>query len=196
MNKKLLFGLAGLGLLLILTACGTNNSAPTTADSGKANRRPDYGQPKTPPEIRGLVKSVVGNEATILKIDQFQRGATTTTTSTTADTRTPNLSLGGTTGGQGRGGFSGEGGRPQGGGNNSTTDRTAMLERIKAMSTGEEKVIIPVGIQMLKADSNSTSKQRTMVEATINDITADKMVTIWLDATVTDKKVASFVMIN
>ena len=64
------------------------------------------------------------------------------------------------------------------------------------MSTGEEKVIIPVGIQMLKADPNNTGKQRTMVEATISYITADKMVTIWLDATVTDKKVASFVMIN
>ncbi len=219
MNKKLLLGIAGLGSLLILSACGTNttvsnnstNSAVKTPQgSGPNNRRPDYGQPTTTPEVRGLVKAIAGNEVDILKIDQQQRASSTDATANGAasSTRTQTLSLGGTGAGaggnrQGGGGFGyagGGGNRPGGaggpGGASSSTDRTAMLARIKAMSTGEEKVIIPVGIKMLKSDPNSTGKNRTMVEATLSDITADKMVTIWLDNTITIKKVASFVMIN
>jgi hypothetical protein len=219
MNKKLTFGVAIIGLSLVLTACGTtkaptaSSSSPTATGGGPNNRRPDYGQPSTPPEIRGLVKSVVGNEITVLKIDQTQRTASSTASSTNqnaATSGTPTLSLGGSTGGRqggGGGGFAGGGARQGGGGGfagaggavggtNSATDRTAMIARLTAMSTGEEKVIIPIGIKMLKADPNSTGKQRTMVEATISDVTADKMLTIWLDPSVTDKKVAEFVLIN
>lgn len=209
MNKKLILSMACFGLVLTLSACGTTQTPTVAGNNNPApgtNRRPDYGQPKTQPEIRGLVKSVIGNEVIILKIDRPQ-GATSTATSTASGTKTPILSLtGGTgdTGGRPAGGFAGGGNRPggqgglggPGGGTNTATDRTAMLERMKAMSTGEEKVIIPVGIQMLKSDSSNTGKQRSMVEATISDITADKSLTIWLDASVSDKKVASFVMIN
>ena len=204
MNKKLLFGTAGLGLLLILSACSTSsaptatgsNGAPAPAKGGQG-RRPDYGQPATPPEIRGLVKSIVGNEVDILKIDQPQRATSTdATTGSASSTRTPSLSLGGSGRGQGGGGYMGGGGRGGASGNSSSTDRAAMIARLEAMSTGEEKVIIPVGIKMLKADPNSTGRQRTMIEATLSDINADKMLTIWLDNSVTDKKVASFVMIN
>lgn len=209
MNKKLILGMACFGLVLTISACGTAKTPTVAGNNSSVSRRPDYGQPATQPEIRGLVKSVVGNEVTVLKIDRPQ-GATSTATSTASDTKTPMLSLTGGTGGAGAGGrpaggFAGGGNRPggpaggtggPGGGTNTATDRTAMLERMKAMSTGEEKVIIPVGIQMLKADSSNTGKQRAMVEATISDITADKSLTIWLDASITDKKVASFVMIN
>lgn len=199
MNKKLIFGTASLGLLLVLSACGTAKTPPATGSvDANNNRRPDYGQPNTQPEIRGLVKTIVGNEVTILKIDRPQQPATSTATSTESGTKTPSLSLGGTTGDRQGGGFIGGGGRPNGGqdSGNTATDRTAMLERMKAMSTGEEKVIIPVGIKMLKADPNNTTKQRNMVEASISDVTADKSLTIWLDSSITDKKVASFVMIN
>lgn len=200
MNKKLILSMACFGLVLTLSACGTTQTPTVTDNNSFAPRRPDYGQPKTQPEIRGLVKSVIGNEVTILKIDRPQE-ATSTATSTESGAKTPILSLtGGTgdTGGRPAGGFAGGGNRPggQGGGTNTETDRTAMLARMKAMSTGEEKVIIPVGIQMLKSDSSNTGKQRSMVEATISDITADKSLTIWLDTSVSDKKVASFVMIN
>ena len=209
MKKKLLLVAAGLGSLLILSACGTSatpttssaNSTPSTPNGqgGPNNRRPDYGQPATPPEIRGLVKSIVGNQVDILKIDQPQRASSTDANTAASSTRTQALSLGGAASGRGQGGgFGGYGGGRQGGGQGAgtTTDRTAMLARIKAMSTGEEQVIIPVGIKMLKADPNSTGRSRTMIEATLSDVTADKMITIWLDNSVTDKKVASFVMIN
>lgn len=193
MKKKLIFGSACLGLVLVLSACGTaTNSTQNAKGTGEArpDRRPDFGQPKTQPEIRGVVKSAVGNEVTVLKIDQPQR-ATSTATSTSGTTG--RLNVGGGTRSGGMGGFGG--GRPggEGGSGSATTDRTALLAQIKAMSTGEEKFIIPVGIKMLKASTDGT---RTMVEANISDVTADKMITVWLDASVTDKKVASFVLIN
>jgi methyl coenzyme M reductase subunit C len=78
-------------------------------------------------------------------------------------------------------------------GANSETDRATLMAQMKAMSTGEETITIPVGIKMLKA---GTDNPRSMVEANISDVTADKMITVWLDSSVTDKKVASFVLIN
>jgi hypothetical protein len=200
MNKKLIFGSTCLGLVLVLSACGTtnyvggvnNNPGLNEAGVNRPDRRPDFGQPKTMPEVRGLVKSVVGTEVAILKIEQAQRGSSTPTSTETTARRTA-LSLGGSGAPTGRGGMGGFGGGRPDENNNSTTDRTALLAQMKAMSTGEEKVVIPVGIKMLKTSNDGT---RTMVEANISDITADKMITIWLDASVTDKKVASFVLIN
>ena len=198
--------ISSLFLLLLapflLAACSSGVPKTDNSDNPSTKterpRRPDFGQPETQPEIRGIVKSVVGNEVTVLKIDQPQgMGMATSTDAKATSTRPVSLNFGGTSGG-GRGGVPG-GNRPQGDrpeGDNSTANRAAMLEKIKAMSTGEEKVIIPIGIKMLKADSSSTGKQRTMAEATISDVAADKMITVWLNNSITDKKVASFVMIN
>lgn len=187
MNKKLIFSSACLGLILVLSGCGTSSQTSNQVE-GRPDRRPDFGQPKNQPEIRGVVKSTIGNEVTVLKVDMPQR-ASSTATSTASSTR--RLSLGSSQDGPGGGmGMRMGGGRP---GENSSTDRETLMAQIKAMSTGEEKVVIPVGIKMLKA---GTEDSRSMVEANISDITADKMITIWLNASVTDKKVASFVLIN
>lgn len=196
MNKKLIFGFACLGLILTLSACGLNNAGNATKNENNAprpDRMPDFGQPKTQPEIRGVVKSVVGNEVTVLKIDQPQR-ATSTATSTDASTRKNALSLNGSANRDAQGGtrMGMGGGRPgQNGG--TETDRATLMAQMKAMSTGEETITIPVGIKMLKA---GTDDPRSMVEANISDVTADKMITVWLDSSITDKKVASFVLIN
>ena len=199
-------------LLLVLTGC--SSSAPAS-NGGQANnqnpagqpgpRRPDFGQPQRQPDIRGVVKSIVGNEATILKVDTNFRQASSTpdngsggASTTRSATR---LSLGGTGGGAGGGrggaggGFGGPGG-PGGPGGGGASNRAAMIAQLEAMSTGEDTVIIPVGIKMLKPDASSTTGKRTMVEATLADITPDKIITIWLNTAVTDKKVADFVLIN
>lgn len=187
MKKKLILGLACLGLTLTLSACGTAVKKDEAANY-RPNRRPDFGQPSSQPEIRGLVKSIIGNEATVLKIDQPQRGLASTTATSTANTRRATSFTAGTRGGDMRapGGQTGAAGT-------ASTDRTALLEQLKEMSTGEEIITIPVGIKMLKADTNNP---KTMVEASIADITADKMITVWLNPAVTDKKVADFIMIN
>jgi hypothetical protein len=49
---------------------------------------------------------------------------------------------------------------------------------------------------MLKSSVNADTNKREMVEATLADITADKFITIWLNTSVTDKKVADFILIN
>lgn len=169
-------------------------------------RMPDFGQPDKKANVRGVVKSILGNEITIIKIDmQSGRASSTpekvenTTDINSSDTPRPAISLSGAGAEGGRGDMRarGTGGPGSFGGGQSSTSRADMLERIKAMSSGEEKIIIPVGIKMLKPNTESGSNNSTkMVEATLADITADKMLTIWLDTSVTDKKVAEFVLIN
>ena len=209
MKRKIAIFSASLALLFVLSACGTsvantkNNAQPGQQDSqgnpsGRGRNTPDYGQPKRTADVRGVVKSIIGNEATVLKMDipSGERNASSTPSGTSSSTRpaisltgTGNVPSGGTRGG---GNFRGPGGAGEGG----TTDRAAMLAELKKMSTGEEKVIIPVCIQMLKSSVDTTTKKRSMIEATLEDITADKMITIWLNASVTDKKVAEFILIN
>lgn len=205
-----------LALLLVLSGCsqsvkqndgrtsqgdnrGNQEEGSASADRGdtrNSRRMPDFGQPQRQPDIRGLVKSIVGNEVTILKVDMGQRRASSTPE---AGTSTDNkegasLSLGGPgAGGRmpagGPGGFGGPGEQPE-------NNRANMLEELKKISTGEEKITIPVGIQMLKASRDGSAKKMEMVEASLSDITADKMVTVWLNSQISDKKVAEFVLIN
>lgn len=196
-------------MLFILTACSkplvSNRTVQNKTDNPETSgtrgpRMPDFGQPNREADIRGIVKSIIGNEATILKVDmKGGRGAgvassTKTGADNTSETRqAPAVSLNGTRtpGDQGGRNFSGGQGGP-----GATTDRAAMLENLKAMSTGEETVLIPVGIQMLKSSLDSNTKTGTMVEASLSDIVSDKSITIWLNSSVTDRKVAEFVLIN
>ena len=213
MKKLLLF----IGLIVvpvfILTGCtklGVNNdsnsSNPSDQTNGinpgrnNGNRRPDFGQPDREADIRGIVKSIIGNEVDILKVDIGARrmASSTATGQMNTNQEKPSVSLtGGIIPGGGAGGPRGD--RAPGGGDfgeRSTTDRVAMIAKLKEMSTGEEKVIIPVGIKMLKSSISSTGKQPEMVEASLSDITSDKNITIWLNADISDKKVAEFVLIN
>ena len=202
-------------LLFVLTGCSKNsqtpnqtqvpsNDQPATAGKPGRMRMPDFGQPNRQADIRGVVKSIVGNSVTVLKIDMGsfrQGGQGGATSSTSTDKTAPAISLSGTTtgsrGGNGGGRMGGGGFGGQGGPGGQTAEtRAQMLEKLKAMSTGEETVIIPVGIQMLKPSTDAATNKRTMVEATLDDITSDKTITIWLNTAVTDKKVADFVLIN
>lgn len=168
-------------------------------DNARAGRRmPDFGQPQRQPDIRGLVKSIVGNEATVLKIDMGQRQASSTPEMGTSTKEGAALSFGNPNSPGGRMPAGGPGGPGGFGGPGEQTEnsRVKMLEELKKISTGEEKIILPVGIQMLKSSRNDETKKMEMVEASLSDITADKTVTIWLNAQITDKKVAEFVLIN
>jgi hypothetical protein len=205
MKKKLFLFFGLLGSLLVLSACSPQQKSQTPAD-GKSPagnqqgddrmRRPDFGQPDRPADIRGLVKSIVGNEATVLKLDMGANRASSTPENKSGSTtdKTARLSLGGSqamrTGGPG--GMGGAG-RP---GEQDSDTRAQMLAKLKEMSTGEEKIIIPVGIKMMKPSSDAASGRREMVEATLADVTSDKNIIVWLNASISDKKVADFVIIN
>ena len=189
MKKAFIFPAFFLALALVLTGCAKSSQTPGQAVGGSnrpgQTRMPDFGQPDRRADVRGVVKSIVGNEVTILKIEMPNRGASSTSdqtagTKNSGSTASPAISLSGGTargnaGGRSGAGFAGGSGGP--GGTMDTQARAQMLERLKAMSTGEEKIIIPVGIKMLKADTSNN--KRTMVEATLADITADKSLTIW-----------------
>jgi len=203
---------ASLAILLVLAGCvskpsvsmiNQNQSDSKAVKRGEPRngRMPDFGQPERPADLRGVVTAVVGNEATILKIalNQGRRPSSTEPNISSSTSGAPTLSLNGNAnrarGGQGN--FGGPGG-PEGGpgmGDSSTTNRASMLANLKAMSTGQEKIIIPVGIKMMKSETDATGK-RTMIEASLTDIIADKMITVWLNTSVTDKKIADFILIN
>jgi hypothetical protein len=178
---------------------GGQAGGPLTAAGGV--RRPDFGQPQKPADLRGVVTAVVGNQVTILKIAVTggQRGASSTPgtadASSSSASRTPALSLG--TDGGSRGAFRGGQGGPTGpGGPDSTSNRATMIAQLKAMSTGSETITIPVGIKMMKFGEDPDTQKKIVEEATLGDIATDKMITVWLDGSVTDQKTASFVLIN
>jgi len=214
MKRVIILSVLLFACLITLSACSKNpvatggnnqNNTSTTGAKvagGRGSRMPDFGQPARPADIRGIVKSITGNEADILLVDlKGGRGGNASSTpgsnnNASGTRQTPSVSLNGTGGGGGRGfgGYGGGGGGGQGG-QGGTTDRAAMIARLKAMSTGEDTVIIPVGIKMLKSGTDANNK-RTMVEASLSDVVSDKTITIWLNSSVTDKKVAEFVLIN
>jgi hypothetical protein len=177
--------------VLILTGCANKNTQLNTAG---ARRMPDFGQPERQPDVSGIVKTVTGNEVTILKLE-FPGGArgiaSTTESGGNSEQKKVSLNL---SGGQRMGGGPG-----MMGGRNSRTQNVdseaEMLEKMKEMSTGEETIVIPVGVKMLKSDSENNLKQPQMIEANIGDLAVNKMLRVWLDESATDKKVASFVMI-
>jgi hypothetical protein len=219
-NSKRIFILSALllGGVFALTACskapatGANPQNPSQSASGTPqakgagrNRMPDFGQPSRPADIRGVVKSITGNEADILVVNMGdgrggQNASSTPNANASGTKQAPAISLGGSGAGRqgGFGGYAGgQGGRggSGGAGGGGAADPAAMLARLKAMSTGEDTVVIPVGIKMLKSSTDANNK-RTYVEASLSDVVSDKTVTIWLNSSVTDKKVAEFVLIN
>jgi hypothetical protein len=195
MKKKLWFLFFSLSLVLVLTAC--NGSKTNQGQDNFQLNKPDFGQPESEADLRGVVKSITGNGVVILKIDQAQNNplsasSTEEQSGRTEERASAGLSLNGgamtpPTGGGGPGGGPGER-------TDSEDSRAAMMERLKEMSTGEETIKIPVGIQMLKF--SNTNGKREAVEASLSDISADQMITVWLDKSITDSQTASFVFIN
>lgn len=203
MKRTLLISTIFLVAALALTGCGNKtgngNQATNSNQPRGGGRMPDFGQPDKQPDVRGIVKSVTGNQVTVLKLErpkeaqaQAQGDGANASGAKNGETQSGSRSVT-MGGGMGMTG-SFRGGRP--GEEDDSTTRADMLEKLKAMSTGEETITIPVGIQMLKPSSSTGTKKMEMIEATLSDIVADKSVTIWLDNSITDKKVASFVLVN
>jgi len=189
-------------LLIILTfslaGCGKTGSKNVGNGNGGSLefRRPDFGQPESRPDITGMVKTIIGNEVSVIKfempnMDNGQGGEEGGKEEDNGVRINPGATFGG---GGGHGvGFGGMGGGR--GGSQNSGDRGAFLEMMKEMSTGEEKITIQVGIRMLKF-SESEGADREAIEATLSDIKVDKMISVWLDDSVTDRNLASFVLIT
>jgi len=208
MKRKIFILATFLVFSLVLGGCSqkdqkiSNDKNQLVGGLQSSDRRfPDFGQPERTADLRGIVKSIIGNGATVLKID-FPGGLSASSTLNgkegsmvdapleDRENNSARLSLG-ASGGEGPMMGGGGPGRPM---ERDESTRAKILETLKEMSTGEEKVIIPVGIKMLKTNTNGD--KREMIEASLVDITVDKNITIWLNQEITDRSVAEFVIIN
>jgi len=201
MRKKIIY--FGVFLLVtgFLSGCSTQKDTESAGDensnvSRDEMRRPDFGQPERNPDLMGIVKSISGNEVTILKIEmpsEEERSARLAEMGVTEDNteKTPTAIGVGTGVGGGRGMMGG--GRP-GGGDRSESD---MVDMMKSRASGEEKVMIPVGIRMLKSEIGSDSKGTpVMLEASLEDVKQDTILNIWINKDVTDRQLAEFVFVR
>jgi len=206
MKKTLIFMSMILAVGFLTTACSNSTnikenktesengtgSSSSTSNRPDGVRMPDFGQPDRAPDVIGIVKSIVGNEITILKIDRPNGGQG----SATSTEQRRSLNLSGATGVPGSGAGLSGGMRSVSGG---TVDRTQMLENLKRQSTGEVKLIIPVGIKMLIADTSAIADAKVapkMNEASLADVKQDKMLNVWLNQDVKDQSVAEFVFVR
>lgn len=186
----------------------------------------DIKRPDRDPDIMGIVESVNGNEIKILKLDASSMpGANKSGNGSGQNSGANGSSQNADKGNMQPPADMAQGAQRQSGSTSGKNMQSEMLAELKKKSTGEETVVVPVGIQMLKMGGgqpaaggnrpsgnnndtgsgnakpngdNAGNKQQGggEVEATISDITANKMVMIWLNADVTDRKVAEFVSIT
>ena len=166
-----------------------NNKQIESNNISKRDGVSSFERPEEKADISGIVKTIVGNEATILKIERpgiSENGDDENVDIKKDESEKEQESR--TGGGMGMGMGGGMGGRL----NTGTEDEESAerLEMLKSMSTGEEKITVPVGIKMLK----SANGEATI--ATLDDITKDQMLMIWIDEAITDKNIATFVMIK
>ena len=148
----------------------------------------DFERPKEEPSISGIVKTIIGNEIAVLKIERAakfkeENDKNKDIEKSEDDEKEESAKEQRPASGFGRG--MGMGGKLNAG--IADDEKLAML---KSLSTGEEKITIPVGIKMLKSEDGE------MVEATLDDIAKDQMLIIWTDKTITDKNIANFVIIK
>jgi len=191
--KKLLILLVVFSF--VLSGCSSNSNVDKSVndDVNSSKERTNFESPEDKADIVGIVESITGNEVVILKIEMgdpsqnLPENAESEKKSTETEGKTLSLTGTGTMGGPG-GGMGGK--RPEG--SFDENSRSEMLEKIKEMSNGSETVLIPVGIKMLKTDSET----RAMVEANLTDVVVDQMINIWLNDEITDRKIAEFVIIK
>lgn len=192
MKKVLVFSLL---MIIVLSGCSqkNDNSSQAEGKSQEVNSEnikrpgvPDFERPEEEPSLRGLVKAVVGNEVTILELAMPDRDKVMDgegdADNNQVEEKAPTATFGTGTGMRS--------GRGMGGGDRDNVDEDARLEMMKSMATGEAKVIIPVGIKMLKNEDGE------MVNATLTDVSSNKILMIWLNKNIEDKNIAEFVIIN
>lgn len=199
MKKILYLSLIALSGSFLLSGCASKQSTNSIHNTDNQlsvdePRRPDFGQPERRPDIRGLVKKIIGNEVTILKIDrpditEGEDNSKEDKSGGDANQKNPTLGTGGVVPGMGPGMGMGRGTHSE-----EDVDQDAMIKRIEAMSSGEETIIVPVGIQMLMPDTDNPGGDP--IEATLADIEKNKMIQIWLDDSAKDRQIASFVLIT
>lgn len=185
MKKSVVTSLLLIFVLVLLGYTWQNNNRQSKNNEiSKKNRVFDFEKPEEKADISGIVKTITGNEVTVLKIERQTFDENSNENRDIEKDKSDNVAE--RRPASGMGGGMGMGSRLNVGDENSDE----RLEMLKSLSTEDEKIIIPVGIKMLKNDNGK------MIEATLDDVTKDKMLTIWIDENITDKNIAYFVVIK
>lgn len=166
--------------------------------------------PDREPDIVGMVEAVGGNEITVLEFDPdaVDVPMTGTQNSEKSTSESENaISLGQTSSMSSGGGMPGGGGPPGSGSSSSkssssrssssgssSSNRETIMAELKSASTGKQKIVVPIGISILKAASTDSGTQKENTSFT--DLTSDTMVKVWLKKTEDGKSVAEFVDIT
>lgn len=138
----------------------------------------DLNLPDRDSDIMGIVESVKGNQITVLKLDsssmpQVNKDEASGDNVQKKERPSGDMPQGERPTGAPANGASGQ--RPTGGASDT------MISELKAKSIGTETITVPVGIAIYKESGMGQWK-----EATIADITANTMVTIWLNQDVAE----------
>ncbi|OGH84986.1 MAG: hypothetical protein A2493_01380 [Candidatus Magasanikbacteria bacterium RIFOXYC12_FULL_33_11] len=191
MRKKFLVSFFLLTLAIVATGC-SSISYTSTDEQNTQNRISDINMPEKQADIVGIVKAMVGNEVTITQIDMDKMRESIA--ASRSDSQTSSNGEGSSNNfiaGTGEGTFRGTGMGPGGGmgpgvSADSEERNQAISEMMKEYSAGDVKVIIPVGIAMNKRGETSS----------LADVAVGSNLSIWLNNSVSDKKVADYVSIR
>jgi len=195
-NKKISLLFLFLVVSLVLSGCSQKQNFNM---ENEVSRRPDFGQPEEKADIMGIVKSINGNEATVLKLDmpeidnseeRFNKNESDVKKSNEAPT------FGAVAGGGGPGMGTGSNRGMRSGEDGDKDSQANMIAMMKERASGEETIIIPVGIQMLKQSDYDSGAKAEMIEASLEDIKTDTMMNIWLNKDITDRQIANFILIR
>ena len=168
---------------VFLSGCGsTVDDVDLTDSQDKQQGSTVNNRPERVADVTGIVKSIVGNELVINQVDM--EAVREEMKANMPEGAEPNKEEGsnlvGTQTGP-SGGIPGMGGGMR---TNSTGDAREVMDKImKEHSLGDVKVLVPVGIPMYSRGE----------EASLVDLTVGSNITIWLNSSVEDRKIAEFV---
>jgi len=192
MKKAIIFAVFILSLFGLSACTGQssdNNEIKNTQNTGDINIQ----RPERTSDIAGVIRSINGNEMLVALMNRSAQSEVDPNTEESDSKSSADLSsaLSRTSGGMRPGGGGGTGA----GSDMSEADRLAMI-----LEKSEEnvKVLVPVGIAMIKGGAmGAMDEEEAEVEvASFSDLVAGKTVNVWLDQAHEDRKVAEFISVR
>lgn len=178
MKKKILIVSILLLAVVILSGCSSTEISQTNSLVGENEANISF--PTTKADVGGMIKSIVGNQVEIAIIDMPERDGDQSNKDNTGDEANLTTAFGGGT----------DMSRGMGGGGGEGNDRDSMATEMMVNSKESVSVIVPVGILMTKIVEG---EEQSVI---FSDLEVGTMLSVWLDESVIDRKVAKFLSIR